>query len=116
MKHLQRFNFRHEVVNINLKHKPDWFLAKNPVGLVPVLELGNKIVYESTVCDEYLEDVYGHNKLLPADLYLRARTKMLMEYFSNVSILELYTSLCLINLGSSVIVGLHSIFQRETEL
>jgi len=77
-------HFRHEVVNINLLSKPAWLFQKNPLGVVPVLEQGDKIIYESAVCDEYLEDVYGHKKLLPADPYLRARTKILLEFFGKV--------------------------------
>ena len=34
---------RHEVVNINLSEKPDWYLDKNPVGTVPTLEFADKV-------------------------------------------------------------------------
>jgi glutathione S-transferase len=69
----------HEVVNVDLKRKPEWFLAKTPVALVPVLEQGSKVIYESAICDEYLEEVYGSHKLLPADPFLKARVKIFME-------------------------------------
>ncbi|XP_055416086.1 uncharacterized protein LOC129636607 isoform X9 [Bubalus kerabau] len=35
---LRAKGIRHEVININLKNKPEWFFKKNPLGLVPVLE------------------------------------------------------------------------------
>ena len=35
---------RHEMVNVNLKFAPDWFLQKNPHGLVPVLEKDDKVL------------------------------------------------------------------------
>jgi len=82
---LAHLNIPHEVVNINLAQKPEWFFTKNPLGLVPVLEKGDKIVYESTVCDEYLEDVYGNHGLLPADPYTKARIKILMESVSKIT-------------------------------
>lgn len=34
--------FRFEVMNINLQNKPDWFLSKNPEGIVPALEHDGK--------------------------------------------------------------------------
>ena len=34
---------RHEVVNINLSEKPDWYFDKNPVGTVPTLEFADKV-------------------------------------------------------------------------
>ncbi|XP_057361364.1 glutathione S-transferase omega-1-like [Manis pentadactyla] len=41
---------RHEVININLKDKPEWFFKKNPSGLVPVLENSQgHLIYESTI-------------------------------------------------------------------
>ena len=33
----------HDVVNINLMEKPDWFLQKNPDGKVPVIEHSGKV-------------------------------------------------------------------------
>ena len=33
----------HDVVNINLIEKPDWFLQKNPDGKVPVIEHSGKV-------------------------------------------------------------------------
>uniref|UniRef100_A0A3Q1ERT0 Glutathione S-transferase omega 1 n=1 Tax=Acanthochromis polyacanthus TaxID=80966 RepID=A0A3Q1ERT0_9TELE len=54
----------HETVNINLKEKPDWFLAKNPLGLVPVLETSaGEIIYESPITCDYLDEVYAGKKL-----------------------------------------------------
>jgi glutathione S-transferase len=75
----------HEVVNINLKNKPEWFLDKNPFGTVPVLEQNDKVVYESAVCDEYLMDVYGSKGLVPSDPYKKARARILMDTYSKVT-------------------------------
>ena len=79
-------NFRFETVNINLKQKPDWFYARNPIGLVPVLEIDGKVLYESNVCNEYLDNVYPSPKLMPTDFYQACQDKMLWETFGKVHI------------------------------
>lgn len=76
---------RHETVNIHLRDKPDWFLTKNPLGAVPVLEIDDKIVYESTAACEWLDDVYPQSRLQPSDPYQRALDRILLEYFGKVS-------------------------------
>ncbi|KTF84316.1 hypothetical protein cypCar_00028413 [Cyprinus carpio] len=76
---------KHEIININLKDKPDWFLAKNPSGTVPVLETSSgQVIYESPITCEYLEEVYPEKKLLPSDPFERAQQKMLLEHYSKV--------------------------------
>ncbi len=71
-------------MNINLKNKPEWFWDRNPLGMVPILEYNDKIVYESTVCDDYLEDIYPETRLMPVDPYEKAKLKILMEIFTKV--------------------------------
>ncbi|XP_062567944.1 glutathione S-transferase omega-1-like [Saccostrea cucullata] len=78
-------NVTFETVNINLKQKPDWFKARNPIGLVPVLECDGKVVYESNVCNEYIDNVYPNPKLIPSDFYLASRDKLLWETFGKVT-------------------------------
>ncbi|BFZ12828.1 hypothetical protein BsWGS_15867 [Bradybaena similaris] len=73
-------NIPHETINVNLKDKPDWFLQKNPQGTVPVLELDDKVIYESTAVAEWLDDVYPNNRLQPTDPYRRAQDRILLEY------------------------------------
>ncbi|XP_003409178.1 glutathione S-transferase omega-1 [Loxodonta africana] len=83
---------RHEVININLKNKPEWFFTKNPLGLVPVLENSQgQLIYESTITCEYLDEVYPGKKLLPDDPYEKARQKMDFELFSKVPPLMIST-------------------------
>lgn len=68
------------------EHHQPWFTAINPRGQVPALVDGDKVITESTVICEYLEDEHpGEVKLRPADSYGRAQmriwTKWVDEYF-----------------------------------
>ncbi|MET3471993.1 glutathione S-transferase [Novosphingobium sp. 1529] len=68
------------------EHHSDWFKAINPRGQVPALVDGDKVITESTVICEYLEDEYPTQvSLRPADSYGRAQmrvwTKWVDEYF-----------------------------------
>ena len=68
------------------EHHEDWFKAINPRGQVPALDHDGKIITESTVICEYLEDVFPNdNPLRPTDAYDRAEmrvwTKWVDEYF-----------------------------------
>lgn len=79
------FPLRHEIININLKNKPDWYYTKHPFGQVPVLENSQcQLIYESVIACEYLDDVFPGRKLFPYDPYERARQKMLLELFCKV--------------------------------
>ncbi|XP_077488082.1 glutathione S-transferase omega-1-like [Amblyomma americanum] len=72
-------NIEHEVVNINLKDKPEWHFKLNPAGKVPILQQDDKLVCESLIVSEYLDDAYGSTKLQPNDPYQKARQKMFVE-------------------------------------
>jgi glutathione S-transferase len=52
----------------------------NPYRLTPVLELEDgRTIYESTIINEYLEEVYPDPAMLPKDPYERARVRMLED-------------------------------------
>lgn len=70
----------------NFEHHEDWFKAINPRGQVPALDDGGRIVTESTVICEYLEDAHPTPvRLRPDDHFDRAQmrvwTKWVDEYF-----------------------------------
>ncbi|XP_004631570.2 glutathione S-transferase omega-1 isoform X1 [Octodon degus] len=76
---------RHEVVNINLKNKPEWFLEKNPLGLVPVLENSQgQLISDSVIICDYLDEAFPGKKLVPDDPYEKACQRMILELFSKV--------------------------------
>nr|ACE81246.1 glutathione S-transferase omega [Tigriopus japonicus] len=69
-----------ENVNIDLKNKPGWFLAINPLGKVPTLVRGSAVIYESLICDDFLEEEHPETKRLLRDTPLeRAMDKLLVE-------------------------------------
>ena len=59
------------------EHRAPAFLARNPQGLIPVLEDGALILAQSLAIIEYLEERYPEPALLPRDLGLRARVRSL---------------------------------------
>ncbi|XP_010712980.1 glutathione S-transferase omega-1-like [Meleagris gallopavo] len=83
---LRAKGIKHEVININLKNKPDWIFEKNPSGLVPILETSKgQLIYESPITCEYLDDAFPGRKLMPSDPYERAFQRMLLERFSKIT-------------------------------
>ena len=76
----------HRLEPSKFEHHSDWYKAINPRGQVPALDDGGRIVTESTVICEYLEDAHPTAvSLRPADHYDRAQmrvwTKWVDEYF-----------------------------------
>lgn len=60
--------------------KPDW-LARNPRGSMPVLELDDgRLIGESTAICEYLEELYPDPPLVGATAEARAATRSALRY------------------------------------
>lgn len=62
------------------EHHDPAFRSINPEGMVPVLLHDGRVVRESTVINEYLEDVFPETPLRPADPWLRAEMRVLTKY------------------------------------
>ena len=66
------------------EHLEDWYLALNPNGVVPTLVHDGRIVLDSSVINEYLEEVFPRNPLMPPDAYGRARMRAWRQYIDEV--------------------------------
>jgi glutathione S-transferase len=72
-----------ERVYIDLANKPAWFLAISPLGKTPVLQIGERAIFESAVILEYLEETQP-KPLHPADPLTRAEHRAWIEFGSSV--------------------------------
>ncbi|HJR22915.1 MAG TPA: glutathione S-transferase family protein [Dongiaceae bacterium] len=72
-----------ERINVDLASKPNWFLAISPLGKVPLLKVGDAVIFESAVILEYLEETQP-NPLHPADALQRAEHRAWMEFGSTI--------------------------------
>lgn len=70
-----------ERCDVDLAHKPDWFLKVSPLGRTPVLLVGDEALFESAVICEYLDETEPP-RLHPADPLQRARHRAWMEFGS----------------------------------
>lgn len=73
----------YERINVDLANKPDWFKAISPLGKVPLLKVGDEVLFESTVIAEYLDETQP-GALHPADPLVKARHRGWMEFGSAV--------------------------------
>lgn len=55
------------------------YLALNPQGLVPALEVGGAVLTQSLAICDYLEEVYPDPPLLPVDPVARARVRAVAQ-------------------------------------
>lgn len=65
--------------NCRPSQKDEW-LARSPMGKVPILEVDGTTLTESQVICEYLEDAYPEKPLYPKDPIARARVRELVTH------------------------------------
>ena len=77
---LELKEMQYERVEIDLRAKPEWLLRISPLGRVPALiTQDQRAVVESTVINEFLDDVSPDKLLLPEEPWERARQRVLIH-------------------------------------
>ena len=71
-------NVDYDITYIDLGAKPEWFLAVSPLGKVPLLRVGDDVLFESSAINEYLDEAYGA-RLHSEDLIVRAKERAWIE-------------------------------------
>lgn len=79
-------NVDFDVTYIDLSNKPDWFLKISPLGKVPVLKVNDSVLFESSVINEYLDEV-NLPSLHPSDPLEKAYNRAWIEFSSNLMML-----------------------------
>jgi glutathione S-transferase len=69
-----------ELIEIDLQNKPANFKEISPYGKVPVLKHGDHRVWESTIINEYLEEIFPAPSLLPKDPFQRAQARIWINF------------------------------------
>ena len=64
----------------DLKHKSPELLQISPYGKVPVVLHDGRAIFESAICNEYLEEVYPQHALMPTDAFERAQVRIWTDY------------------------------------
>jgi glutathione S-transferase len=68
-------------IYVDLANKPDWFRAISLLGKVPLLKVGDAVIFESAVILEYLEETQP-KPLHPVDPLTRAQHRAMIEFAS----------------------------------
>jgi glutathione S-transferase len=76
-------NVAHKITFIDLANPPEWFLELSPLGKVPVLKVGDEVLFESAVINEYVDEITG-GELQPKEPLMRAKNRAWIEYASNM--------------------------------
>ena len=83
---LEEKKLPYETVHVELpkrEQKRPEFLKLNPYGKVPVIADGDRVLYESCIINEYLEETYPEPPLMPKDPHKRGRIRILIDYGIN---------------------------------
>lgn len=71
----------HERTYIDLSNRPKWFAPLSPLGRVPILKVEDKVLFESQVIAEYLDEITP-GSLHPIDALEKARHRSWIEFGS----------------------------------
>lgn len=81
---LMEKNISYEKQEVDLSNRPQWFVEESPLGKVPLLYVGDKILFESSVICEYLEESFPQNSLHSKDPIVKAQHRAWMEFSNGI--------------------------------
>ena len=65
---------------VDLSNKPDWFEEVSPYSKVPVVKIGDQVVWESSVINEFIDEQFPEKPMMPSDPFLRAQARIWIDY------------------------------------
>ena len=77
-----------EEITVDVRNKPDWFLALSTNGKVPVLKRDHCVVFDSAVINEYVDEAFPEIPLMPSRPEDRARVRFWINFANS----QLHTS------------------------
>jgi len=107
---LKEKNIEFDIAYIDLSNPPEWFLTLSPTGKVPVLEVEGKVLFESAIINEYLDEV-NPPSLHPEDPLEKAQNRAWMEFTS-----PLYMAFFKIMMSKTKEVGAEVILDANKQL
>lgn len=72
-----------ERVYVDLARPPQWFTEISPLGKVPLLQVGDNVLFESAIICEYLDETVGE-RMHPTHPLQRAKHRAWMEFGSAI--------------------------------
>ena len=63
-----------------MEQKSPEHLQRNPYGKIPVIDDDGKLLFESCIINEYLDEKYPNPPLMPKDPAKRAKARILIDY------------------------------------
>lgn len=78
---LEEKAMEHQMLEVDLRKKPEDLADLNPYNQVPTLVDRELVIYESNIINEYLDERFPHPPLMPVDPISRAKARLLMLRF-----------------------------------
>ena len=72
----------YDITYIDLMDPPEWFKEISPLGKVPLLKVGDEVLFESAVISEYIDET-SEGSLHPEDALQRAKHRGWIEFASS---------------------------------
>ena len=85
-----------DITYIDLNNPPEWFKDVSPLGQVPVLKVGDDVLFESSVIQEYVDETTPPS-LQPTDPLVKAKNRAWISF------------------GGDILMTLHSMVTSKNE-
>lgn len=76
-----------QITYINLDAPPQWFKDISPLGKVPVLQVGEEVLFESAIINEYVDEITPPS-LHPQNALIKAKNRAWIEFGSELLMMQ----------------------------